>query len=188
MLKDQVIGVVAVKSYSTPDLYTRQDVELLESVSNQIAMAIERKQAEKAIGDSEEKYRTIFEQSRDAIYITSPEGAPVAFNQATLELLGVAPEEMPTLQVGELYVDPKEREINNALIEKQGFVKDSEVRLKSRDGREMICLDTSTVWRDAEGNIKGLYRDLARYHRTQENRGGPEKSQRGSGSGHAGEK
>ena len=48
LLKDQVIGVVAVKSYSTPDLYTRQDVELLESVSNQIAMAIERKQAEKS--------------------------------------------------------------------------------------------------------------------------------------------
>ena len=171
LLKDQVIGVLAVKSYTTPDLYSQQDVELLESISHQIAMAIERKQAEKAIGDSEEKYRTIFEQSRDAIYITSPEGAPVAFNRATLELLGVAPEEMPTLQVGELYVDPKEREINNALIEKQGFIKDSEVHLRSRDGREMICLDTSTVWRDADGNVKGYIgtlRDITELRKTEE--------------------
>jgi len=50
---------------------------------------------EEKLKESEDKYRNIFEQSRDAIYITSPGGEPVSFNQATLDLFGLTLEGLP---------------------------------------------------------------------------------------------
>ena len=45
-LKNKLIGVVAVQSYSNPDLYSKKDIKLLESVSEQIAIAVHNKQME----------------------------------------------------------------------------------------------------------------------------------------------
>ena len=45
-IKGEVIGVMAVQSYSNPYQYTDRDVELLVSVSEQIASALERKSIE----------------------------------------------------------------------------------------------------------------------------------------------
>ena len=44
-IKDEVIGAIAVQSYTNPDLYTEDDIALLQSVSDQIATAIDRKRA-----------------------------------------------------------------------------------------------------------------------------------------------
>lgn len=46
MIQGQVLGVMAVQSYSNPDQFTRADVELLSFVSEQIALSIERKRSE----------------------------------------------------------------------------------------------------------------------------------------------
>ncbi len=44
--KHEVIGVLAVQSYSNPYLYSKEDIELLESVSEQIAIGIHQKRME----------------------------------------------------------------------------------------------------------------------------------------------
>jgi len=46
MIKNEVIGAIAVQSYINPNLYSKKDLELLEAVSEQIAFAIQRKKAE----------------------------------------------------------------------------------------------------------------------------------------------
>ena len=48
-IEDKVIGAMAVQSYTNPDLYSKKDIKLLEFVSSQVAIAIERKQAEERI-------------------------------------------------------------------------------------------------------------------------------------------
>ncbi len=60
IVKDKVIGVVAVQSYTDPDLYTSKDLEVLTAVSHQMALAIERKQAQDALMESEQRYRHLF--------------------------------------------------------------------------------------------------------------------------------
>lgn len=60
MIKNKVIGVAAVQSYTDPNLYTRKDLNILSAVSHQMALAIERKQAEDALKESEERYRYLF--------------------------------------------------------------------------------------------------------------------------------
>ncbi|MCJ7809583.1 MAG: PAS domain S-box protein, partial [Desulfobulbaceae bacterium] len=56
--------------------------------------ASEGRLAREAILRSEERYRTLFNESRDAIYITSREGIFMDANQAALELFGFTREEL----------------------------------------------------------------------------------------------
>ncbi len=56
----------------------------------------ERKIAEKALRESEEKFRSIMENSADAIFITDPQGKYVYTNKAVTEMLGFTAEEMKT--------------------------------------------------------------------------------------------
>jgi diguanylate cyclase (GGDEF)-like protein/PAS domain S-box-containing protein len=48
-IEDKTIGVMAVQSYTHPDLYSEKDIKLLEFVSSQVATAIERKRIEEKI-------------------------------------------------------------------------------------------------------------------------------------------
>ncbi|NNF99611.1 MAG: GAF domain-containing protein [Desulfobacteraceae bacterium] len=62
-IKGLVIGAMVVQSYDNPGLYTDKDTDILVSVSDQIAMAIDRKRAENAQKQSEAINLTMFEIS-----------------------------------------------------------------------------------------------------------------------------
>ncbi|MFX1465183.1 MAG: PAS domain S-box protein [Promethearchaeota archaeon] len=123
----------------------------------------ERKKAEEALRESEERYRSLFEASRDMIYIRNKEGNFVDINPAGLKMFGYTKEEMLNLNVMELYVDPTERIKFQQEIERNGSVKNYEVKLRKKDGTEIECLATSTVRLDRYGNIfgyQGIVRDI----------------------------
>ncbi len=56
---NKVIGVMAVQSYTDPHIFDVHDVEILASVSEQIALAIDRKRAQEALIESERRFREI---------------------------------------------------------------------------------------------------------------------------------
>ncbi len=68
IVNDQVIGVMATQSYSEDIHFSQKDAQLLEFVSTQIAQAIEIKRAEKALHQSESRYRYLFEDSPVSIW------------------------------------------------------------------------------------------------------------------------
>ncbi|MCP4673248.1 MAG: GAF domain-containing protein, partial [Desulfobacula sp.] len=63
IVKDEIIGVVAVQSYLDSNLYKEQDLQVLSGVSDQIAIAIDRKQAEDALVKSEKKLLELSNQT-----------------------------------------------------------------------------------------------------------------------------
>jgi|GEM_PF-665064 len=115
----------------------------------------ERKRAQEALKASEARYRAIFEQARDTIYFTTPEGRLVDINPAGLELFGYSKEEFRRKNVTNHFADPEDRTKINAELEEKGFIKDREVTFRRGDGSELICLDTAAVWRDQDGAILG---------------------------------
>lgn len=87
-IENKVIGVVAVHSYTDQNLYSEKDVEILEFVSDEIALAIKRKQAEEQIKGSEESYHGLFNCALDAIYIQDKNGSFVDVNKGAEQMYG----------------------------------------------------------------------------------------------------
>jgi PAS domain S-box-containing protein len=121
----------------------------------------EQKQPEESFRDSEERYRTFFEESRDAILIVDRDGQIIDANQAGLDLMGYTREEMLNLNVLEFYANPSDRANFQQEIEQTGSVKDYEVKWRKNDGREFDCLLTSVVRRAADGTVIG-YQGIVR--------------------------
>jgi PAS domain S-box-containing protein len=131
----------------------------------------ERKRAEEALRESEERYHTLFEECKDAIVINTPEGKIVDVNQAFLNLLGYTRDEIMEINVGEHYAHLADRVRFRQELEHKGGVKDFEVKLRKKDGTEMDCLLTSTAWRAKDGSIlgfQGIIRDITERKRAQE--------------------
>jgi len=115
----------------------------------------ERKNAERALADSERRYRELFEHSMDAISLVSPGGLLLAANQAWLQLFGYEDRDIGVANVEAVYIDPQDRTRLLQALADEGELVDDEVRLKRRDGTVMDCLRTVVVRRDAHGAIIG---------------------------------
>ena len=145
--------------------------QLLET----IRMAIEKQKVGKALRESEERYRTLFEGSRDAIYITSGDNRSVEFNQATLDLFGYTRAEIMKMKLREIFLNPGDLRSLEREIRDKGYVKDYEVKFRRSDGEQMTCLITSTGRLANNGSIaeyQNIVRDITeqnqQQHRLQE--------------------
>ena len=95
----------------------------------------DRKEAEEALRQSEERYRTLVERSHDAIYIYR--GRQLLFvNQRTCELTGYSEEELYNLDVFELvHPEDRERVREHAIKRRKGQAPPRyEARLVRKDG------------------------------------------------------
>ncbi|HEY7698719.1 MAG TPA: PAS domain S-box protein, partial [Vicinamibacteria bacterium] len=68
----------------------------------------ERRRAEEALRESEERYRSLFEGAPYGIYRSTPDGRFVAVNRTLAAMVGYAPEDLQGRTVGDLYQDPVE--------------------------------------------------------------------------------
>ncbi len=130
----------------------------------------ERKEAEETLKESEERFRSLFEESRDAILVSDQDGRTIEFNQAALDLFRCTREEMMAINAQERYIDPADRERFLWEIEETGYVKDFEVKLRKKDGTEMICLNSTTSYLVGDGSLlyQGITRDITKWKRTEE--------------------
>ncbi|HUK38801.1 MAG TPA: PAS domain S-box protein, partial [Methanomicrobiales archaeon] len=124
----------------------------------------DRKRMEEAIRESESRYREFFTTSRDAVFITSPSGEWIDFNDAAVELFGYDDrEDLRSRSIGSLYEDPEERKAFISLIVEKGFVKEYPVRLRRRDASIIDSLITAVPLRGNDGAVTsfvGSIRDI----------------------------
>jgi diguanylate cyclase (GGDEF)-like protein/PAS domain S-box-containing protein len=161
--RKSIIGFLGFDSVRKEKIWPEDNIMLIKIIGEIFVNALVRKQAEEALRESEERYRTIFEDSRDAIYITTREGIFVEVNQSLLNLFGYIREEMIGLNAMQIYVNPDERTRFQKEIEQNGSVKNYAVKFRKKDGTEMDCLLTSTLWKDINGTIlgyQGIIRDV----------------------------
>lgn len=146
--KSRTIGVLAVQSYDASAHYTERDKTLLQFVGAQVAAAIERKQAEAALRESEAKFHALFDQSPNLIgLLTIPEGRFVEVNHAALAAFGGSYEEIigrTSTEIG-IWVDLRERERYLAMLQAQGSVHDFETTLRRKSGETFPVLYSGSV-------------------------------------------
>ena len=66
---DRTIGVLVAQTYAPGVRYRETEKHVLQFVSTQVAMAIERKRTEEQLHDSERKYRLLFETNPEPMFV-----------------------------------------------------------------------------------------------------------------------
>lgn len=131
-----------------------------------------RKLSELALKESEEKYRSLFEQSGDAVLLSTPEGRLVEINPAGVELFGYASrEEMLAIETQDIYANPDQHHIFLNQIKTQGRVQSCEVTFRKKNGKSIIAHINAGVLQNDHGEIvgyQGIIRDMTEYTRLKE--------------------
>ncbi len=131
----------------------------------------DRKKTESALRESETKYRTLFEQSSDAVYLSTRGGRLLDVNEAGAALFGYSREEMLSLDVASLYLDPTEWKGFVEVMGSQGAVREYEATGVKKDGSPIDCLVTVSPWCSEDGTVRGyqgLVRDVTEQRRAED--------------------
>ncbi len=122
---------------------------------------------------AEEKYRLLFEQVQEGVYVASPAGQLLDCNDAFVHMLGYSQrEELLVLNLdSEICVDPKQRDAFRREIEGQNYVRNFDVTLRRKDGTLLLAVESSFATRDAAGNIEryqGFILDMTEKRRAED--------------------
>ena len=133
----------------------------------------QHKRAEEMLRVSEEKYRTLFEESKDGIFRSTPEGRIIDVNPAGIELFGYqSREELLGIDLSrDLYANSEDREIFKNTLARQGYVTDFEFEIKLKNGGKRMVLENASAVRDAEGTViayRSFIRDITERKRLED--------------------
>ena len=106
--------------------------------------------------DAEEKYRLLFEQAQEGVFVATPEGKLLECNEAFVRMVGYSrrDELLAANLDNELYAFPEQRETLRRELETHGFVRNFEVTLRHKNGALLTVLESSVAIRDATRKIE----------------------------------
>ena len=121
--------------------------------------------ARRVLRKSEQKYRNLFEEYRDGLLLSAPDGRLIDANPAAVALFGYdCKQQFLALSTRALYYGSpdSERERLVRLFAAGDFsLRDVELDMRHKDGRKLDVLVSSTPIRDEDGGIAG-YRTILR--------------------------
>src|SRR3989339_76698 len=126
----------------------------------------ERKRAEEALSESEAKFRWLFENVPDGIYLSTPDGKLVNVNDTLVQMLGYnSKEELLAADiVNELYMNPSERTFWIGKLEVNGKLHSIELHLKRKDGTPLLVRENAHLLADESGKLfyEGTLTDITK--------------------------
>jgi two-component system NtrC family sensor kinase len=122
---------------------------------------------------AEEKYRLLFEQVQEGVYVSNPAGQIIDCNDAFVHMLGYGQrEELLVLNLNtEICVDPKQREAFRREIESNNYVRNFDATLRRKDGTLLLAAESSFATRDSAGEIaryQGFILDMTEKRRAED--------------------
>ncbi len=115
----------------------------------------DRRQAEEALLDSEERYSSLVNNVRLGIFRSTPgvKGKFLEVNPAMEEITGYSREELLEMNVADLYADPNRRQTVVEEVAATEGKASTELALRKKDGSEIVVSDTKYAVRDGAGQI-----------------------------------
>ena len=163
----------AIRSiYSKAELVIEPDDEQVKVVGV-LQDITDRKKTEKALHESEEMYRNIFENVQDLYYETSFDGTIINISPSIsfLSHEQYSREDLIGKSMFDFYADRDERNKLLSELKGRGYLNDYEIALKNRDGSLIPCSLTSKIIYDVEGRpekIVGSMRDITERKKAEE--------------------
>jgi PAS domain S-box-containing protein len=178
--KGRVMGTLcaAMRSHR---LFRQDEVELLTAIGNQIGVAVENSrlyEEEREVAEqlraSEERYRELFENAHDAIWLHDLQGNIIAANKSFVGLTGYSLGELGNLKATDLIAEgciDNIKGLEDPLLKGEAMGQLSEVTLIKKDKSEAsVQLSTSPVF--SSGRVEAfqhIARDVTEEKRMREN-------------------
>lgn len=169
--KSNFIGVMALQHDKNPNVFSKRDEELLNFISNQLAILIERKDAIAQLKASNERYKTVMQQAGDSIFLCDMEGNIVDVNEKALNLLNFSEQELLQKKAFDLtsssVVKKQMKEIWNRLLKEKKL--EFETILCNKDGREIpMDISSGIVEIGGENLVLNIARDISERKKNEE--------------------
>jgi PAS domain S-box-containing protein len=123
---------------------------------------------------AEEKYRTLVSSVQEGVFISTPQGRFLDFNEAMMRMTGFETREdlLGADIPGTMYANPADRERLKKLLQEHGSVADFEFEMRRKDGEIRTVLESSIAVKDSAGSVtayQGFLLDITeRKHAEQE--------------------
>jgi len=140
--------------------FLKEERNLINAIAECLGRSTERIQAEKALRESEAKYRTLTENLNVGIYrnIIGPRGEFIEANPAIVKMFGYASrEEFLATHAVDLYQNPEDRRNFTEKMRRDGYVKNEELPLRQKDRTPFIASISAVAAKDENGEV--LYYD-----------------------------
>jgi len=168
------LSLIMLNSERVESELAEAEAELRMTVDQLEESLSQQKIVEESLRDSEERYRTFFDTSRDCVFMTTVDGRFIDFNDAGLEMLGYSlgdRQEMLKKNVASFYANPEEREAHSQRVQAVGFSTDYPVDFQKKDGTIIHALVTTVARKDPQGRIigfQGTVRDITERKKAEE--------------------
>ncbi|MBI2413907.1 MAG: PAS domain S-box protein [Deltaproteobacteria bacterium] len=125
----------------------------------------ERRRAEEALRVSERKYRTILEESRDVIFVATPDLRLMDLNPVAEEVFGYRLPELVGKSLEGFFIEEGDRERLKGELGEKGEVKGFDARVRKKDGQEIwLSISARRVEETGGGPVcRGILRDITRH-------------------------
>ncbi len=122
---------------------------------------------------AEEKYRMLFEQAQEGVFVATPGGELLDCNDAFVTMLGYGSrDELMALDMGSvLHSVAEEREAFRKEIEAHNYVRNFEITVKRKDGTLLVVAQSCFATRDSSGIIEryqGFVLDITEKKRSED--------------------
>ena len=121
---------------------------------------------------AEEKYRTLVASVQEGVFIATPQGRFLDFNDALMDIIGFQNrDELMSLDIRQnLHTNSADRDRLLKLLQEHGSVKDFEFDIRRKDGEIRTVSESSTAVRDSSGNViayQGFLLDVSERRRAE---------------------
>lgn len=140
-----------------------------EKLERTIRYALERSSYINAIRKNERKFRNIFEQSLDAVFIMDLSLKFRELNKSSIDLLAFSSDTLLQKQLPSLFEDELEGSKLKQYLQKGQDINDLEVELITGIGDRKTCILSASVEADLEGHhyIQGILHDITNLKKTE---------------------
>ena len=131
----KTIGVLVMQHYEDANAYCQHDLDLLESVAGQIALAIERKRSDEALRETNQTLQEIIQSVPMAITAFAPDGRVKMWNAASERIFGWTAEEAMNGDINSIPEELREESrIRREEVLNGGRFSDFETQRLTKDG------------------------------------------------------
>ncbi len=174
IVQGRVLGTLSFGT-RTRARFTEDELSLMKAVTDQVALAMERKRAQDELRRVNEgleqrvaertaelraasRYaRSLLEASLDPLVTINPAGKITDVNEATVQVTGVARDRLIGSDFSAYFTEPDKAAASYQAVLAKGLVRDYPLTIRHASGRMTHVLYHATVFRDEAGRMRGVF-------------------------------